>query len=102
MEEQFNKEANQGWRFAADAARVIDDSAGGVDRKHTSGSLSSNRQHSGRMKEGSPRHGCMSKDVCRFLQSISGIRKDGRPGMKHDGRSGEAGENFQAFLVGRL
>ena len=27
MEEQFNKEAKQGWRFAADAARITDESA---------------------------------------------------------------------------
>ena len=47
MEEQFNKEANQGWRFAADMARIIDDSAGSVDCKHTSGSLSSNRNNLG-------------------------------------------------------
>ena len=25
MEEQFNKEAKEGWRFAADAARIIDE-----------------------------------------------------------------------------
>ena len=37
MEEQFNKEAKQGWRFAADAARMTDEIAGSEDRKHTSG-----------------------------------------------------------------
>ena len=37
MEEQFNKEANEGWRFAADAARITDGNAGTEDRKHTSG-----------------------------------------------------------------
>ena len=37
MEEQFNKEAKQGWRFAADAARMTDETAGSEDRKHTSG-----------------------------------------------------------------
>ena len=25
MEEQFNKEAKEGWRFAADAARITDE-----------------------------------------------------------------------------
>ena len=35
-EKQFNKEAKQGWRFAADAARIIGESAGSEDRKHTS------------------------------------------------------------------
>ena len=40
MEEQFNKEAKQGWRSAADAARITDETAGSKDRKHTSGGLS--------------------------------------------------------------
>ena len=37
MEEQVNKEAKQGWRFAVDAARITDESASNLDRKHTSG-----------------------------------------------------------------
>ena len=36
MEEQFNKEAKEGWRFAADAASITDERAGSEDRKHTS------------------------------------------------------------------
>ena len=36
MEEQFNREATEGWRFAADAARVTDESASSEDQKHTS------------------------------------------------------------------
>ena len=36
MEEQFNKEATQGGRFAADAARISDDNASSGDRTHTS------------------------------------------------------------------
>ena len=39
MEEQFNNEARQGWRFAADAARITDESASSEDRKHTSGGV---------------------------------------------------------------
>ena len=39
MEEQFNKEAKEGWRFAADAARITDETAGSEDRKHTSGGV---------------------------------------------------------------
>ena len=39
MEEQFNEEAKEGWRFAADAARVTDETAGSEDRKHTSGGV---------------------------------------------------------------
>ena len=37
MEEQFNREAKEGWRFAADAARITDERASSEDRKHTSG-----------------------------------------------------------------
>ena len=36
MEEQFNREATEGWRFAADASRVTDESASSEDQKHTS------------------------------------------------------------------
>ena len=39
MEAQFKKEAKQGWRFAADAARITDEKAGGEDRKHTQGGV---------------------------------------------------------------
>ena len=38
-EEQFNKEAKKGWRFAADAPRITDETAGSEDRKHTSGGV---------------------------------------------------------------
>ena len=36
-EEQFNREAIEGWRFAADAARITDETAGSEARKHTPG-----------------------------------------------------------------
>ena len=39
MEEQFIVEATEGWRFAADAARITDETAGSEDRKHTSGGV---------------------------------------------------------------
>ena len=39
MEEQFNKEAKEGWRFPADAARITDERAGIGDQKHTSGGV---------------------------------------------------------------
>ena len=39
MEEQFNKEAKEGWRLAADAPRITDDRAGSEDQKHTSGGV---------------------------------------------------------------
>ena len=39
MKEQFNREAKEGWRFAADAARITDERASSEDRKHTSGGV---------------------------------------------------------------
>ena len=36
MEEQCNKDAKEGWRFVADAARITDERASSEDRKHTS------------------------------------------------------------------
>ena len=36
MEEKYNKEVKQGWRFASDAAVIGDENAGSEDRKHTS------------------------------------------------------------------
>ena len=38
-EVQFNREAKEGWRFAADAARITDGTAGSEDRKHKEESL---------------------------------------------------------------
>ena len=45
MEEQFNREAKEGWRFAASAARITEE-MGDENRKHTSGrrSFCCNRQ----------------------------------------------------------
>ena len=39
MEEQFNREAKEGWKFAADAARITNERARSEDRKHTSGGV---------------------------------------------------------------
>ena len=39
MEEQFNTEAKEGWRFATHAARITDEGACSEDRKHTSGGV---------------------------------------------------------------
>ena len=39
LEEQFNIEAKEGWRFAADAARITVERASIEDRKHTSGGV---------------------------------------------------------------
>ena len=48
MEEQFNKEAKEGWRFAADAARITDERAGIEDQKaHIRRCFCSDRQQLG-------------------------------------------------------
>ena len=39
MEEQFNREAKEGWRFAADAAKITDERASSEDRKLMSGGV---------------------------------------------------------------
>ena len=39
MQEQFNKEAKEGWRFGADAARITNQRAGNEDCKHTPGGV---------------------------------------------------------------
>ena len=39
MEEQFNREAKEGWRLAADAARITNEKASSEDRNHTSGGV---------------------------------------------------------------
>ena len=39
MEEQLNKDAKEGWKFAADAARITDERASSEDQKHTSGGV---------------------------------------------------------------
>ena len=39
MEEQFNREAKEGRRFAADEARITDERASSEDPKHTSGGV---------------------------------------------------------------
>ena len=72
MQEQFNKETKQRWRFPADAARITDEIASSEDRRHTSGgvfvAIGSNlgavidkevelTSLSLGMEEGSPNHG---------------------------------------------
>ena len=39
IEEQFNREAKEGWRFATSAARIMEEMAGDDDREHTSGGV---------------------------------------------------------------
>ena len=47
VEDHFNKEAKERWRFAADAARITDERASNKDRKHKSGRVCCNRKQSG-------------------------------------------------------
>ena len=93
MEEQFNKEAKQGWRSAADAARITDETASSEDRKHTSGGVS--------VTVDSNLGACLGKEgtftsipgnerriaqtwltVCGFLPCTFGTRKVGHGEMK--------------------
>ena len=39
MEEHFNSEAKEGWKFAADAARITDERANSEDRTRTFGGV---------------------------------------------------------------
>ena len=39
MEEQFNREAKEGWRFATSAARITEEMSEDDGRKHTSGGV---------------------------------------------------------------
>ena len=60
MEEQFSKEAKQGWRCAADAARITVENASSEGRQaHVGRSLCSYRQQSGN----SHRHGRRTSHV---------------------------------------
>ena len=47
MEEQFNKEAKEGWRFAAAAARITVETTTDEDRKHIKRSFCGGRQQPG-------------------------------------------------------
>ena len=75
MEEQVNKEAKQGWKFAADAARITDDRAGSEDRKRTSGgvfvAIDSNVGAVVDKEEGTvTKHGRMFEEVCGFCRKF--------------------------------
>ena len=81
MEEQFDREAKEGWRFAASAARITEEMVGGEDRKHSSGGVFVDSNlgavvgaEEGAMKEESPRLGCTSEVDCVSSQSTSAIR----------------------------
>ena len=92
MEEQFNKETKEGWRFAASAARMTKETTGDEDRKHTSGgvvvAIDSNLgavvgAEEGAIEsipgnEGRIAQAWVSEEGCVCSRCTSGIRKDGR------------------------
>ena len=93
----FNKEAKQGWRFAADAARITDEKAGSEDRKPRVGwcfvAVDSNLgavvgKDEGAVTSIPGNEGRIAKawmnvrDVCGFLLYTYGTLKDERPEMK--------------------
>ena len=93
MEEQFNKEAKRGWRFAADAARITDENASSEDRRHTSGGVSAAIDS----------HPVIDKDEGRLVQPWVNVRGS----MKVLRRKllslrSKAGEDCQTPLVGRV
>ena len=96
MEEQFNKEANGGWRFAADGARITDERAGSEDQKHTSAGvffflrskatwellLERKKEQLRQSQETTVelhRFGYMYVEVYECLQHTSSTRRDGPP-----------------------
>ena len=94
MEEQFNEEAKQGWRSAADAARITDETAGSKDRKHTSGGVSvavdsnlgafiGKEEGAFTSIQGNERRIAQTwLTVCEFLPCTLGTRKVGHREMK--------------------
>ena len=69
MEEKLNKEAEEGWRFAASAARITEVTAGDEDRKHTSGGavVGAEKKRLSRfqeMKEELPSLGECQRSIC--------------------------------------
>ena len=97
MEEQFNGEAKDRWRFAASAARIPAETAGDEDRKHTSGGVfvasDSNLgavvgAEEGVIESFPGNEGRIAqawvnvRGGLRISRCTFGIRKDGRPGTK--------------------
>ena len=88
LEEQFNQEAQEGWRCAVNAARITDKNASSEDRKHTSGGVSVAvdinliGEEEGAVKsieetrEESLRRGSTCEEVCAFSRCTSCTRKD--------------------------
>ena len=94
MEEQFNREAKEGWRFAASAKRITEETAGDEDRKHTSGgvfvalvavvgaeegaihSISSNEGRWVNVREGLQQGKKIKASHCASSRSTSGIPRD--------------------------
>ena len=97
MEEQFNKEAKQGWIFTADASRITDKNASSEDHNHTSGgvfvavdsklaqSLAKKKEQSCRsqeMKDNRPNMGVSAERYASLFKYTSGTHKDGHREMR--------------------
>ena len=74
MEEQFNREAKEGWRFAAHAARVTDESASDEEEE---GAVMSIPGNEGRIAQA----WVNVREIC-VSSRCSGTRMDGRRQMK--------------------
>ena len=100
MEEQFIKEAKQGWRFAANKANVTDEDASSEDRKYTSegifAAIDSNVGAVGCKEERAVKS--IPGNGGRIAEALVNVRGGVR--VFAAGGSFEAGENHQASLVG--
>ena len=90
MRSSSTKEAKEGWRFAADAARITDERASIEEMKHTSGAVfvafDSNVEAVVGEKQGAATSTSGNEETqawvnvrggVRVLQHTSGIRRDG-------------------------
>ena len=83
MEEQFNSEAKEGWRFAADAARITDERASRRSEAHMVSFFCGSRQQPGSSSWSRRRCGCF----------------DPRQRRKHCPSMGECQRRCACFLV---
>ena len=101
MEEKYNKEVMQGWRFASDAARISDENASSEDRKHTSGGVFV-ANDSG-VGAGVVRRRSRYVDYWNrggIAQAWRNVRGMDIEEWSADGSSGQAGENLHAPFAG--
>ena len=114
MEEQFNREAKEGCRFAAEAPKITDERANSEDRKHTSGGVfiaidsnsgtvvgerSSSGSNPRQQRVESPRRGQTCEEVGEIFRCISGTQNVGPPEERSSaGGSVNASQSDQTSL----